>query len=58
MNRYTCTDCHHPIPNGMAVIRSISLQRVTLHRDCAELRGIHAATVNAVIDAHIVRRAS
>jgi len=37
---YTCTDCHHPIPTGMAVIRTRSFQRVTLHKDCAEFAGI------------------
>ena len=34
-----CPDCHIPIPNGQAVIRSISLRRVSLCSPCAEDRG-------------------
>ena len=40
MSNYTCKDCKRPIPNGSAVIRSESFKRVTLHKYCAELRGI------------------
>lgn len=40
MSRYTCTDCHEPIPNGEAVIRSISFERVAFCSWCAERRGI------------------
>lgn len=53
MTRYTCTDCHRPIPNGEAVIRSEHLTRVALHKDCAELRGIETATLRMTVEAHI-----
>lgn len=39
MNRNHCHDCPVPIPNGQAVIRSISLKRVVLCLPCAEDRG-------------------
>lgn len=45
MSTKTCTECHTEIPAGEAVIRSHSLERVHFHRDCYELRGIHAATL-------------
>jgi hypothetical protein len=53
---YHCQDCHRPIPSGQAVIRSISLQRVAFHKDCAELRGIRLAT--EVVSAASARLAS
>jgi len=37
---YTCTDCHHPIPGGQAVLRSISFERVAFCQPCAKDRGI------------------
>ena len=40
MKRYHCTDCHHPIPTGLAVIRSQSFQRVTYCKPCAQDRGL------------------
>ena len=40
MSTYTCTDCHTPIPTGLAVIRSQSFQRVTYCRPCAIELGI------------------
>lgn len=53
MSRYTCHDCHKPIPNGEAVIRSESLTRVARHRDCAILDGIFTATLKQTVEAHI-----
>ena len=41
---HICVECRRPIPNGEAVIRSVSLQRVAWHADCYELRGIQLAT--------------
>jgi hypothetical protein len=41
---YTCTDCDQPIPAGLAVIRSVSFQRVTYCQPCATDRGIVLAT--------------
>ena len=32
MKKYTCTECHQPIETGMAVLRSISFQRVAFHK--------------------------
>ena len=49
----TCNDCHRPILNGQAVIRSESFKRIYLHRDCAELRGIEVATLRQTVEAHI-----
>ena len=49
----TCTDCRRPIPAGHAVIRSESLKRIHLHRDCAELRGIEVATLRQTVEAHL-----
>lgn len=43
MNR-TCNHCHRPIPAGEAVIRSISFEQVSWHRDCYEVHMIAAAT--------------
>lgn len=35
MTRYTCTDCHQPIPAGTAVLRSVSLELRAWCRECA-----------------------
>lgn len=40
MNRKPCNDCHIPIPNGEAVIRSMSLKRVEFCKPCAEDPGL------------------
>ena len=50
---HNCQDCHRPIPNGQAVIRSESFKRIHLHRDCAILRGIEVATLRQTVEAHI-----
>lgn len=39
MSRTVCPDCRITIPNGQAVIRSISLKRVSVCKPCAEDRG-------------------
>lgn len=50
----SCTDCHRPIPAGLAVIRTNSrFQRIYLHKDCATLRGIETATLRMTVEAHI-----
>ena len=49
MSKHTCTDCHLPIPTGLAVIRSQSFQRVTYCRPCAIDLGIFVpASVESV----------
>jgi hypothetical protein len=45
MSNYQCHECHRPITNGQAVIRSESLTRVARHKDCAALVGIQDATL-------------
>jgi hypothetical protein len=46
--KHSCTDCHRPIPAGMAVIRSVSFQRVTYCQPCAADRGlVLAATLRS-----------
>jgi hypothetical protein len=47
---HKCQDCNEKIPNGHAVIRSQSFQRVAYCRPCATDRGIvlAAAVVSAV----------
>ena len=47
--RYTCTDCHHSIPKGMAVQRSQSFQLVTYCIPCANDRGIVSTRVAAPV---------
>ncbi len=42
--KLNCTGCRKPIPTGEAVIRSVSLNRVAYHRDCAVVAGIVGAT--------------
>ena len=44
----TCTECRHPIPNGQAVIRSVSLQRVYFHQDCYDLKAERDAQATSV----------
>jgi hypothetical protein len=29
-----CTECHHPIPAGLAVVRSVSFVQHAWHREC------------------------
>lgn len=36
MHTYTCTTCHHPIPRGHAVLRSVSFSLVAYHRECRD----------------------
>lgn len=40
--KFECTDCHHPIPNGLAIIRSQSFVRVAYCQPCARDRGIES----------------
>lgn len=34
MTIHTCHDCDHPIPAGLAVVRSISFVQRAWHREC------------------------
>jgi RNase P subunit RPR2 len=34
MTAHTCADCRHPIPHGLAVMRSRSFRLVALCREC------------------------
>jgi NAD-dependent SIR2 family protein deacetylase len=38
MTRLTCTDCHRPIPNGKAFLRSESLRQIALCPRCQAKR--------------------
>ncbi|HET6628516.1 MAG TPA: hypothetical protein VFG91_01950 [Woeseiaceae bacterium] len=31
---HTCTDCHQPIPAGLAVLRSSLFRQLPFHREC------------------------
>jgi len=46
MTAHTCVECHHPIPAGLAVLRSPSLRGVRAwHRECYALQLIPAQRV-------------
>ena len=32
--KHNCTDCHQPIPAGLAVLRSSNFRAIAWHRDC------------------------
>jgi hypothetical protein len=40
MARYTCTDCHQPIPNGLGVLRGNGHELLAWHRGCFTLHRI------------------
>ena len=40
--KHTCTTCNHPIPTGLAVLRSQSFQLVAYCQPCARERGIES----------------
>lgn len=37
-DRNQCHDCHHPIPNGTAIRRSIAFTQVAFHAACWKAR--------------------